>query len=671
MRKIKVALAGNPNSGKTSIFNELTGSHQHVGNWPGVTVAKKEGQFRYGDVSVEVVDLPGTYSLSPYSIDERIARDFIVKEKPDIVVVIVDSSNFDRNLYFLTEILELTGAAVVALNMTDIIRKKGVTIDTQTLSRVLKVPIVETVGNKGIGIEKLKQTIVEWASIYRKHAPEALELDYGRDLNKRIDALTEQLDACNLPFKSHWAAVKLMEDDRDIEECIKKTPTCGPVLESAALFREEIESITGEEPATRVIARRYGFGHGLIKEVVTETRVVDKEIELTDKLDRFFTNRYVGIPVFLIIMWLAFQLVFKIGNPLADLLNIFFTWLGNITSSALSALHSPAFITSLLVNGIIGGVGSVVVFLPNIMLLYIVIAFLEDTGYMARAAFVMDRVMHALGLHGKSFIPMVISFGCNIPGILSTRTLKSEKDRILTILIIPLMSCSARLPIYVLFASAFFPGKEGNIIFLMYTIGIVLAIAMARIFKALFFKAKTAPLIMELPPYRMPQFSGVVIHMWERSLMFLKKAGTVILLAVVFIWALSSLPPGVSYASKSSLVGQIGVIFAPLLKPAGFGIWQAAVALVFGFLAKEIVVGTLGTLLGAQGAALKTALTAYFTPLSAFSFMLMSLIYVPCIAAVSAIWKETNLKWALFTVLYSIVLGWSVSVIVYQIGSLF
>ncbi len=397
---------------------------------------------------------------------------------------------------------------------------------------------------------------------------------------------------------------------------------------------------------------------------------VEQRHQISDRIDRVVTNKLLGIPIFLGLMWFSFQLVFTLGAPLAGFIDSFFGWFGGAVSGVLEAVGSPEWFSSLIADGIISGVGSVLVFLPNILLLFLIIAILEDSGYMARSAFVMDRLMHALGLHGKSFIPMILGFGCNIPGIMATRTLESEKDRILTVLVNPLMSCSARLPIYPLFAGAFFVQRQGLVVFSLYLMGIVLAILVARVFKSIFFKHEVAPLIMELPPYRLPQVKGVLIHMWERGSLFLKKAGTIIIAGVMLIWVLAYFPLDAEYASAQSLIGRLGSFIAPVLKPAGFGFPQAAVALLFGILAKEVVVGTLGTLYGGEGVALKGALLQYFTPLSAYAFMVMSLIYIPCLAAIATIKRETNWKWTGLAVGYSLVLGWVVAGLIYQIGSL-
>jgi ferrous iron transport protein B len=660
VKKMTIALAGNPNSGKTTVFNNMTGGRQHVGNWPGVTVEKKEGTFTHDTHEIIVVDLPGIYSLTAYSIDERIARDFLVRERPDAVVVVIDASNLERNLYLVTQLLELGSNVILDLNMMDMVRSKGVEIDTRKLSAVLGIPIIETVAHKGEGMEELKEAIVEIPG----EKADSFKIDYDLDIEEEIQTLQ---NAVSLPgYSSRWLAIKFLEGDAEILKRVVNSKAESLVLESQA----KLERHLGYDLETALVERRYAFLSGLVKESTRKRLGVMERLNISDRIDRILVNRYLGIPIFLAMMWLVFQLVFTLGAPLADGINVFIGWLGEGVSAGIRSIGGPQWLSSLLSDGIIGGVGSVLVFLPNIMLLFLAIAILEASGYMARAAFVMDRFMHALGLHGKSFIPMLIGFGCNIPAIMATRTLESNKDRILTILVNPLMSCSARLPIYILFAGAFFSHHQGLVIFSLYLLGIALAVMVARIFKGIFFKGEAAPLIMELPPYRLPTLKGVIVHMWQRSNLFLRKAGTIIVVGVVIIWVLASLPFGVEYASQESVIGMVGSVFVPLLKPAGFGFWQAGVALLFGILAKEVVVGTLGTLYGVEKAGLIGVIQNQFTPISAYAFMVMSLIYIPCIAAIATIKKETNWRWTLIALGYSLVLGWTLAVAIYQIGRL-
>jgi ferrous iron transport protein B len=660
VKKIKIALAGNPNSGKTTVFNHLTGGRQHVGNWPGVTVEKKEGKFTSHTHEITVVDLPGIYSLTAYSLDERIARDFLLQEKPDAVVVVVDASNLERNLYLVTQLLELGSSLILDLNMMDMVRSRGVEIDTGKLSAVLGIPVIETAAHKGEGIEDLRKAIVGPSG----ERPNSFRIDYGDDIEREIEKLQDAVTLPGYPFR--WVAIKLLEDDAEILQRVMDSKAASVALESQA----KLERHLGYDLETALVERRYAFLSGLVKESTRKRLDLMERLDISDRIDRILVNRYLGIPIFLAMMWLVFQFVFTLGAPLADGIDSSMGWFGAAVSSGIMAMNGPQWLSSLLSDGIIGGVGSVLVFLPNIMLLFLVIAILEASGYMARAAFVMDRFMHALGLHGKSFIPLLLGFGCNIPGIMATRTLESEKDRILTILVNPLMSCSARLPIYVLFAGAFFSRNQGLVIFSLYLMGIVLAVVVARIFKGIFFKGEVAPLIMELPPYRLPTIKGALIHMWERSSLFLRKAGTIIFLGVVLIWLLASLPVGVEYASQQSVIGKLGSVFAPLLKPAGFEFWQAGVALLFGILAKEVVVGALGTLYRVEELGLTSIIQTQFTALSAYAFMVMALVYIPCIAAIATIKRETNWKWTGLAVGYSLVLGWGLAVLIYQAGTL-
>jgi len=667
MSEMVICLGGNPNSGKTTVFNSLTGARQKVGNWPGVTVERKEGEFTVQGKRIKVVDLPGTYSLTAYSIDERIARDFLIKEHPDVTVVIVDATNLERNLYLAVELLELGANVVIDLNMMDIVRHKRWQIDIDKLSQILCASIVPTVASKGEGMERLKSVVLSAAT--KEATP--LKIDYGADvertLNELVDFINQQKNG-GLNVSSRWLAIKLLENDAQIKNWLQTLPKGTEIIKRANHLAQTLQDRLGEDIESYLIERRYGFISGLVKECVKKPSGIEEKLTISDKIDKIVLNRWLGIPIFLLFMWVTFKLVFDMGGPFADYIDTGFGWLGEATKHILG----ENWFSSLLSDGIIAGIGSVLVFLPNIMILFLAIGFLEDCGYMARAAFVMDRFMHALGLHGKSFIPMILGFGCNIPGIMATRTLESRKDRILTILINPFMSCSARLPIYILFAGTFFPTHAGTVIFFMYALGIVVAIFTGLLFKRIFFKGEVAPLIMELPPYRMPTLKTVLIHMWERSSVFLKKAGTIIAAGVVLVWFLSSMPPGVEYASRESWIGSLGALFAPLFKPGGFGFWQAAVALIFGILAKEVVVGTLGTLYGVEEESLTKVLPKYFTNLSALSFMVMSLLYIPCIAAIGVIKAETNSwRWTGLAVGWSLFVGWIIATLFYQLGRIF
>ncbi len=664
MKEITISLCGNPNSGKTTMFNALTGARQKTGNWPGVTVERKEGLFEENGRRIKVVDLPGTYSLTAYSMDERIARDFLINERPDINVVITDATNLERNLYLTIELLEMGVNCILVLNMMDMVEKRGIKIDIKGVSEVLGIHVITTIGTKNKGIDELKKAIIQST---RKRIP-PLRIDYGalEDTISKVSGMVAKIKEYHIPER--WTAIKLLEGDQQVKEWLHLFPEGKAIVSFVESEVQRLEEKIGEDIESYMVERRYGLISGLVKECTERVWAIEEKLSISDRIDKIVLNRWIGIPLFLFFMWIAFRLVFDMGGPFADYIDGFFGSIGDYSKKAIG----ENWLSSLISDGIISGVGSVLVFLPNIMILFLIIGFLEDCGYMARAAFVMDRLMHTLGLHGKSFIPMILGFGCNIPGIMACRTLESEKDRLLTILINPFMSCSARLPIYVLFAGAFFPRHAGTVIFIMYILGIIVAIFTAIIFKNLFFKTETAPLIMELPPYRVPTLKNVLIHMWERASIFVKKAGTIIFAGVVIVWFLSSMPPGVEYAGKDSWIGYLGRAFAPIFEPAGFGFWQAAVALIFGILAKEVVVGTLGTLFGVEEEALSKVLPKYFTKLSSFSFMVMSLLYIPCIASIGIIKGETgSWKWTAVAVLWSIFVGWTIAVLFYQMGRIF
>ena len=657
-----IAITGNPNSGKSTIFNALTGSKQVTGNWPGVTVEKKEGVLELEDRKIRIVDLPGIYSLSANSIDERIARDFIVNKNPDIVVIVMDASNIERNLYLYTEIAELNPNVIIVLNMMDQAVSNGLIINTKELENILGAKIVITIANKGRGIKELKRAIFD----YKSQSKNDLRIFKDNNVINAVKEVANIISGKTGNYSSRYVAIRLLEGDYEFYDLLKNKD----IIENIEKVRLGLENKIGKDFETYIAEKRYAFIHGVYKECVEEKIDINSRITLSDKIDSVVTNRFLGIPIFLIMLWLSFVLVFKVGNPVADLIDQFFGFLGDKTAGIMMYIHSPLWFISLIKDGIIAGVGSVLVFFPNIFIMFLIFAFMEDSGYLARAAFVMDKLMHKIGLHGKSFIPLILGFGCNVPAIMATRTLENEKDRIITILINPLMSCSARLPIYLLLTGIFFKRNQGFVVLSLYLTGIILAMLVAIVLKRVFFKHKTAPLIMELPPYRLPSFNVVVKGAWNRSEMFLKKAGTIIIGGVVVVWLLSYFPFGCEYGSGSSYIGLLGKFMAPIFKPAGFGFWQASVSLLFGVIAKEIVVGTFGTLFGGANA-LSSVLPHYFSPLSAYSFMLMSLIYFPCLASIGAIKQEAGGKWAVFAVTYSLLLGYIVAVLFFQIGSLF
>jgi len=670
-KKIVVALAGNPNSGKTTVFNALTGARQHVGNWPGVTVEKKEGHFSSDGKAVQVVDLPGTYSLSAYSEDEAVARNYILFEKPDVVVNIVDATNLERNLYLTIQLLELGANVVIALNMSDELSARQTEVNVNELSRLLAVPVVPTVATRNRGMKELVNSVLLAAG--QKGGP-LLQVNYGEEMERELAALEKEILSFPVltgKYASRWLAVKLLESDEALLAELKNYPGLDRLFARRSEAVKRLEAVWGDDIESMLADRRYGFIGGLAREVVTRRKSAEERISISDRIDRVVTNRYLGIPIFLLTMWAMFQFTFTLGEPLIGWTEELFVWLGEALGSLLAIVGAGELLTSLFKDGIIAGVGSVLVFIPPIFLLFFAISLLEDSGYMARAAYIVDRFMHSLGLHGKSFIPLLLGFGCNTPAIMATRTLENKSDRMITILINPFMSCAARLPVYVLFAGAFFGANQGMVIFSLYLLGIVLAILMGVIFKRFLFKGETSHFVMELPPYRIPTLKSTLIHMWERGSAFIRKAGTIILAVVILVWVLSSLPAGVEYASAESILGRIGSFIAPVFYPAGFGTWEAAAALIFGILAKEVVVGTLAVVYGMGEAGLGSVIAQYWTPLSAYAFMVMTLIYVPCVSSIAAIKRETNSwRWMFFAVGYSLILGWIMAVLVYQVGTL-
>ncbi len=542
--QIVVALAGNPNSGKSTIFNNLTGTRQHVGNYPGVTVERKEGYCSYNNIEMKIVDLPGTYSLTAYSAEEVVARDFLVEEQPDVVVDIIDASNLERNLYLTVQLKELGVPLVLVFNMIDTARSRGYEFDIEKLSQFLGAPVVKTVGHKAVGMEELLEAIISTASVGRGNSQKKI-IDYGEEIEAEIAAfeslLGEEEPILAEKYGTRWLAVKILENDKDLRARIS-SPQINKLIEKRV---PRIETILGESLETAIASRRYGFISGVCQEAVRST--IEVRHTISDKIDTVVTNRVLGIPIFLALMYLVFHLTFTLGEPAMGWIEEFFSWLGGVVSGWWpEGSESP--LRSLLLDGVIGGVGGVIVFLPNILLLFMAISILEDSGYMARVAFIMDRMMQKIGLHGKSFIPMLIGFGCSVPAIMATRTLENRQDRLVTMLVTPLMSCGARLPIYALIIPAFFPQAwHAPMLWTIYMIGIILAILSAKLLKRALLKGESVPFVMELPPYRMPTVKGVLIHMWERGQLYLKKAGTIILAISIILWAMTSYPKKDTY----------------------------------------------------------------------------------------------------------------------------
>lgn len=667
MNNIKVGLAGNPNVGKTTLFNQLTGLRQHVGNWPGKTVEKAEGHLNFNNSRIDVIDLPGNYALSAHSIEEIVSRDFIVDESSDVIVNVIDATNIERNLYLTTQMMELGANLVIALNMNKFARKRDYNIDITELSELLGIPVVEIEARDDTGKDELLKAVQE---AVKNPIDSSKKLVYGNELNEHLDDLKTLIEKNKelMDVPSSWTAIKLLENDDIIIEKVKSSSNFIEIFNEVEKVKKHFQDVFNETTEEVIANYRYSFIDGLVKESITKPEI--EKQSLTEKIDRVVTNRFLGLPIFLIIMWAIFQITFTVGAPFQDLIDAGFVMLGD----GIIAVLGETWLSSLLVNGIIGGVGGVLVFLPVIFLMFLMISILEDSGYLARAAFVMDKVMHKLvGLHGKAFIPMILGFGCGVPGIMATRTMEHERDRILTMMIIPFMSCTARLPVYALFVAAFFTAFQGEVIFSLYLLGIAVAIIVAAILKRTTFKGMTSPFVMELPSYKLPSVKGVLIHTWEKGYGFIKKAGTIILAASIIVWILSSLPMGVDYGSQESVIGQIGTAISPIFGPIGFGEWQPAVALLFGVVAKEVVVGTFSSLFGVaeEGSGIESAMHEIFTPLSAYSFLVFVLLYVPCFAALGTIKQETNSwKWPIFMVVVTTVTAYIVSFIIYQGGTL-
>jgi len=718
-KHLSIALAGNPNSGKTTIFNNITGTRQKVGNWPGVTVEKKEGHVSKFGYDLIIVDLPGTYSLTPFSLEEIIARDYVLEERPDVVIDIIDASNLERSLYLATQLRELDCKVLFALNMADVAQTRGMKIDDEMLSELLDVPVVFTIGNKNEGIDTLLEKAIELAeSSYE--TPKTRKVKYSKDIEHSISNLERFLENWtegSIPYNIRWTAIKLLEDDKIVKERIlqKAGKNSRDILREAQRHRDFLVGRFDDEPEIVMTDERYGFIFGIIKEVLTTS--TKQRVDISRNIDLILTNRFVGFPIFFLFIWAMFELTFSLGAYPME-------WIDggvNLLLTFLDSVLPDNLFKDLLLNGIITGVGSVIVFLPNILILFFCIALFEDTGYMSRAAFLMDKIMHLIGLHGKSFIPMLMGFGCTVPAIMATRTLESEKDRTLTILITPFISCSAKLPVYIILAGTFFGAKAGTVIFSIYLAGIILSIITGRLLRSTILRGADAPFVMELPPYRVPMIKSLLIHMWDRGKIFLKKMGGIILAGSVIVWALLAFPRNVQYSSdyaaeidrvkasyvaemttadepdkqllekrrdaavaklirskkaeksEKSFMGRIGKVIAPLFAPLGID-WRGSVALLTGFAAKEIVVSTMGILYVADeeedSEALKNALlSSDMTPLSALAMMAFVLLYLPCFATAAAIRRETgSFKWMFFSVVYSTLLAWVVAFCVYQGG---
>ncbi|MDR1645342.1 MAG: ferrous iron transport protein B [Tannerellaceae bacterium] len=684
-KTINVALVGNPNSGKTTLFNHASGSHEHVGNYSGVTVDAKDGVFRQDGYTFRIVDLPGTYSLSAYSPEERYVRRHLNEEHPDVVINVVDASNLERNLYLTTQLIDMDLRMVIALNMYDAIQKRGDRFDHESLARMIGAPIVPTVSKTGSGIRELFGRVIQ---VYEETDPvlRHIHINYGEDLEKGITLIRRSLrDHCHLDkgLSKRYLAIKLLEGDPEMNAFVARLPGGNLVLKEGDEQATQIESILKEDTETAFTDARYGFISGALRETFEPGKL--QRMKSTQIIDLFVTNKVLGFPIFILFMWLMFEATFRLGAYPMEWIESAVGWIGDLVHRTMPS--GP--LKDLLVGGIIGGVGGVIVFLPNILILYLFISFMEDSGYMARAAFIMDKIMHKMGLHGKSFIPLVMGFGCNVPAIMASRTIESRNSRMITMLVNPLMSCSARLPVYLLFTAAFFPQKASLVMLALYGTGILLAVVMARLFKRFLFNDEDVPFVMELPPYRMPTVRSILIHMWEKGKQYLRKMGSIILAASIIVWFLGYFPlqpdePDASVRQQNSYIGQIGQAIQPVFAPLGFD-WKASVSLLSGMAAKEVVVGTLNILyIGkeAETDAEKQAVYNHlrndagpdglpvFSPLTALCLMLFVLIYFPCIATVTAIAKESrSWKWGVFVIVYTCLLAWIVSFVVYRAGS--
>ncbi|MDX9957384.1 MAG: ferrous iron transport protein B [Spirochaetia bacterium] len=687
---LKVALAGNPNSGKTTLFNTITGAHHKVGNYPGVTVERREGSRIRGNREYRFVDLPGIYSLTAYSMDEVVARDFLLDEKPDVIVDVLDSTNLERHLYLCLQFQELGIPVVGALNMTDEAEAKGITVDGLALSTVLGLPMVKTVGPKGSGVDQLLDAI---DAIVDGRLVSDRFIQYGDEVESRLaelDSLIRADEAFAARFPSRWLAVKLLEKDANAMDRLRSHPQATAIQAAAQAATAWLEKHYGKDAEIVVSEQRYGYIRGAVKENV---KIVKKSaFTVTESIDRVVMNPFLSLPIFAAVLWSVFQITFLVGEyPMAWLEGLF-----GFFARALESVMPEGLLRSLLVDGIIGGVGGVFSFVPLIVILFFLLSILEDLGYMSRAAFATDKLLHSFGLHGQSIFPMMLGFGCSVPAIMAARTLKSPRDRIITIMIIPFMSCGAKLPVYVLLSAAFFPANAANMVMLVYITGVVLALLSALLLKNTILRGEPTPFVMELPPYRAPTARGVVWHVWDKSWQYIKKAGTVILAASVLIWAVTTFPVWepteaelealgptwdanvVAEASMEySMAGRLGKFIEPAVRPLGFD-WKVGVATVTGFAAKEVVVSTLGILYRVgieeteESESLRDALRndPDWNPLVAFVLMLFMLIIPPCFASLATIRAELGWKWLGFSFAYLLTVGWFVGFAVYQIGSL-
>ena len=691
---INVALVGNPNCGKTSLFNFVSGAHERVGNYSGVTVDAKEGHAEYHGYTFNLVDLPGTYSLSAYSPEELYVRKQIIEKTPDVVINVIDTSNLERNLYLTTQLIDMHLRMVCALNMFDETEERGDNVDYNKLSSLFGVPMVPTVFTSGRGVEELFRAVIDLYEANEDEDPHYrhIHINHGHEIEDGIAGIQHYLKTdSNLRqrYSTRYLAIKLLENDRDAEAYIATLPAAAAIMAERDKAAGRVKEETGEDCETAIMDAKYGFIHGALQEAEYATGQKKDTYQTTHLLDRIITNKYLGFPIFIALIWLMFEVTFSVGQYPMDWIEAGVGWVGRMVSATLP----DGLLKDMLADGVIGGVGAVIVFLPQILILYAFISFMEDSGYMARAAFIMDKLMHKMGLHGKSFIPLIMGFGCNVPAVMATRTIESRRSRLVTMLILPLMSCSARLPIYIMIIGTFFSAQyRSTVMISLYLIGILMAVVMSRLFTTFVVRGEDTPFVMELPPYRFPTWKAIGRHTWEKGKQYLKKMGGIILVASIIVWALGYFPHDSRLDSQAqqeqSYIGRIGKAIEPVFRPQGFD-WKLDVGLVAGVGAKEIVASTMGVLYSHDDSfsdddsfeasdsekytiLRRKMLADGITPLSAYAFLLFVLLYFPCIATIAAIKGETgSWRWALFAAGYTTVLAWVVSAAVYQIGSLF
>ncbi|MBQ3769052.1 MAG: ferrous iron transport protein B [Prevotella sp.] len=663
---INVALVGNPNCGKTSLFNFASGAHERVGNYSGVTVDAKEGYADFEGYHLKLVDLPGTYSLSAYSPEELYVRKQLVEETPDVIINVIDSSNIERNLYLTTQLMDMHLRVVCALNMFDETERRGDRLDIETLSSLMGIPMVPTSFKSGRGLPELLREVIhifesqEGHDNYYRH----IHINHGHEIENGIANMQKFLkgnDLLRLRYSTRWLALKLLEKDSKAEEAIAALPERDEILSARDTAIRRVKEETGTDSETAIMDAKYGFIRGALQEAGYKVGNKENTYHVTHRLDALITNRWLGFPIFFALLFLMFEVTFTLGQYPMDWIDAGFAFLGDFIGENMS--DGP--LKDMLVDGVIAGVGSVIVFLPQILILYTFISIMEDSGYMARAAFIMDKLMHGMGLHGKSFIPLIMGFGCNVPAVMATRTVESRRSRLITMLVLPMMSCSARLPIYIMITGAFFAVRYQSLVMIsLYLVGIALSVVVSRILSTWVIRGEDTPFVMELPPYRFPTAKAIFRHTWEKGKQYLKKMGGVILVASIIVWALGYFGPmGVAPSLESSFIGLLGKMVEPLFLAQGFD-WRMDVSLIAGVGAKEIVASTIGVLYGDAG--------FNFSSLTAYAFLLFVLIYFPCIATIVAIKNESaSWRWAAFAALYTTVLAWIVSALVYQIGSLF